>query len=159
IDLEAAAGLELEKGAITAVADQALVAPAQRYCASGADGLALCGVLVGFGLVATDDRAAEPGFAIAVNAGADELLDEKIGGAAPGRFGDAQRHMGGGSAITPRISLVAGSRPPRISSMLRASSSARVAALIMPRSAPMPMRAIMKRILRRSITGTSVVTS
>jgi len=43
--------------------------------------------------------------------------------------------------------------------MLRASSSPRVAALIMPRSATMPMRAIRNRVLSRSITGNRVVTS
>src|SRR6516164_7824290 len=43
--------------------------------------------------------------------------------------------------------------------MLRVSSSASVAALIMLRSATTPMRAIKKRVLSRSITGNSVVTS
>src|SRR6516225_8005687 len=43
--------------------------------------------------------------------------------------------------------------------MLRASSSASVAALIMPRSATTPMRAIRKRVLSRSMTGKRVVTS
>src|SRR6516164_4687449 len=43
--------------------------------------------------------------------------------------------------------------------MLRASSSASVAALIMPRSATTPMRAIRKRTLSRSMTGKRVVTS
>ena len=43
--------------------------------------------------------------------------------------------------------------------MLRASRSERVAALIMPRSATTPMRAITKRVLSRSITGNRVVTS
>src|SRR5215472_5546602 len=37
--------------------------------------------------------------------------------------------------------------------MLRASSLASVAALIMPRSATTPMRAIRKRVLSRSMTG------
>src|SRR6516164_6409610 len=43
--------------------------------------------------------------------------------------------------------------------MLRASSSVSVAALIMPRSATTPMRAIRKRVLSRSMTGKRVVTS
>src|SRR6516165_2527294 len=42
--------------------------------------------------------------------------------------------------------------------MLRVSSSASVATLIMPRSATRPMRAIRKRGLSRSITGNRVVT-
>src|SRR5215468_1542196 len=96
IDFEAAAGSGLEETAIAAVAHQALVAAAQCFVETGQDGLAVGGVLLGFGLVEADDVAPAPGFAVGIAAGAVHLLDEQIGGAAPGRFGNAQRHIRGG---------------------------------------------------------------
>ena len=96
IDFEAAAGFGLEETAIAAVAHQALVAAAQRLSERGQDGLARGGILLGFGLVEADDVASAPRFAVGVAVGAVHLLDEQIGGAAPGRFENAQRHIRGG---------------------------------------------------------------
>src|SRR5215831_10282350 len=96
IDFEAAAGSGLEETAIAAIAHQALVAAAQCLVERGQNGRALGGVLLGFGFVEADDVASAPGFAVGVAARAVHLLDEQIGGAAPGRFGNAQRHIRGG---------------------------------------------------------------
>src|SRR5262249_53328456 len=65
----------------------------------------------------------------------------------------------GSSSTSSRTSLSLRSRTPRIYKSRRASSSAMVSALIMPRSATTHTRAMSKRRRSRSITGTSVVTS
>jgi hypothetical protein len=48
------------------------------------------------GLIAADDIAAAPRPAVGAEAGAHHFFDEEIGGTAAGRFGDRERHRGGG---------------------------------------------------------------
>ena len=86
VDFEAAPGFEAEKAAITAVAHQAFVAAGERLGESRNDGGTFGGILMRLGLVATDNVAAAPRFACGVDAGADDLLDQQVGGAAVGRF-------------------------------------------------------------------------
>src|SRR6516165_5939074 len=80
VDLEAAAGGELEEAAIAAIADEALVAAAQGGFEGSKDGPALGLVLLRLGLVAADDVAAAPRLAIGTEAGAHHILEQKIGG-------------------------------------------------------------------------------
>src|ERR1700693_3538717 len=65
----------------------------------------------------------------------------------------------GSSSTSSRTSLSVRSRTPRMYRSRRASSSAMVSALIMPRSATMQMRPMEKRWRRRSTTGTRLPVS
>src|SRR5215212_7561768 len=70
INLEGLLGGRAEVAAVGGVADQRLVAPLQLLVEGGDDGLAVSGVLLGFGLVAADNVA--PPLDL-------DLIDEELG--------------------------------------------------------------------------------
>src|SRR3954466_8487810 len=137
------------------VADQGLVAPLQLLIESGDDGLAVGGILGRLSFVATDNVAPPLSF---------DLLDEELGLRAAGAR-DAQGREGQGvkglssASTTMRTRPSVRSRAPSTYSSPRSSRAAMVGAEIMPRSTTTQTRPIAKRLRRRSMTGTSTLTS
>src|SRR5215208_6807161 len=150
INLERLLGGGAQVAAVGGVADQRLVAPLQLLVEGGDDGLAVGGILGRLGFVAADDIAPPLGL---------DLLDEELGLRAAGTR-DAQgreRPVIGSTTVRTRLSVR--SRAPRTYSSPRSSRAAMVGAEIMPRSATTQTRPMPKRLRRRSMTGTSTLTS
>src|SRR6476659_3307621 len=160
VDLEGRLGGRAEVAAIGGVADQRLGAPLELLIQGLDNGAAVGGVLLGFGLVAAHDVALTLDL---------DLLDEELGLLTAGPR-DAQgsppargMHKGvnglSSASTTVRTRLSVRSRAPSTYSRPRSSRAAMVGAEIMPRSATTQTRPMPKRLRRRSMTGTSTLTS
>ena len=139
----------LQVTAVAGVADQRLVALGELALQRGDDGSTIGGVVLGLLMIAADDVAStgqHHGLGLVVG-----LLAALV---------DGQRHERRG-ILEHQLAhqLVAALAHAETYRSRRASSSATVSALIMPRSATTHTRAMAKRRRSRSITGISVVTS
>src|SRR5215210_576021 len=157
VDREGLLGGRAEVAPVGGVADQRLVAPLELLLQGGHDGLAISGILLRLGFVAANDVA--PPLDL-------DFLDKELGLRAPGTR-DAQgckrplvcEHDGAHQAVRALARLSVRSRAPSTYSSPRSSRAAIVSAPIMPRSATTQTRPMAKRRRRRSMTGTSTLTS
>src|SRR4051795_9902227 len=150
VDLEGLLGGRAEVAAVGGVADQRLVAPLELLIEGLDNGAAVGGVLLGFGLVAAHDVAPALGL---------DFLDEELGLRAPARWTQSGVKGFWSASTTVRTRLSVRSRAPSTYSSPRSSRAAMVGAEIMPRSATTQTRPMAKRLRRRSMTGTSTLTS
>src|SRR4051812_44623888 len=150
INLEGLLGGGAEVASVGGVADQRLVAPLQLLIQGIDNGAAVGGVLLGFGLVAAHDIAPPSTWT---------SLTKSWVSSPPARG----MHKGvkglSSASTTVRTRLSVRSRAPRTYSSPRSSRAAMVGAEIMPRSATTQTRPMAKRLRRRSMTGTSTLTS